>query len=194
MIRYHSAMKRYGGIAKTNSEINHSIFEKDGNYVLQHDISAKNIPDVFCKANAVFSVMSWRMGYKHFTQNTIAEKSTFDEYCAGISRTITRLKIPSFIITNRTFANKLGADRLVPIKFDRFGSNDLCAVWNYDGKIPETTTELMQWIGQKWDTVLDFCCGYGEITYYVNHAVLSDINTGCLDYVKEILLNGKTKN
>lgn len=188
MIRYHSAMKKYGGVAKS-SDKDWGRYAINGNIVLHHNICDAEVPEDFYKADAVFSVMAWRAGYKHFVNGTIADNTNFAEYCDGIRRTVNKLNKPTFIITNKTFANKLLPERLVPIRFDRFSSDDLCAVWNYSKYVPQNTTELMAWMGKKYNTVLDFCCGYGEIMYYVNKVILSDINTGCLDYIKEVLEN-----
>jgi hypothetical protein len=186
-------MKKYGGIAQSNSEKDDVVYQNNGNAVLQHDICG-DIPKIFFGADVVFSVMAWRAGYKHFIENTIAKESTFIEYCEGMRRTIEELNKPSFVISNKTFVKNLGSQRIEPIRFDRFNSDDVCAIWNYKGDIPSTTTELMRFIGDRYDTVLDFCCGYGEIAHYSKHFILSDINTGCLDYVKEEYLYGKTKN
>lgn len=190
--KYHSAMKKYGGIAKSTNEKWGQV-KIAGNIIMQHDICLEDIPDEFYNADAVYSVMAWRAGYKHFTNGTIAEGTDFDMYCKGMSRCIAKLNKPTFVVSNRTFVNKLSPQRIEPIRFDRFNSDDVCAVWNYTGHIPKTTTELMEFIGRTYETVLDFCCGYGEITEYTLHAILSDINTGCLDYIKEVMTNGKTK-
>ena len=185
---YHSAMKKYGGVAKSNDSFDGGIYSDDRISVLQHDICEKIIPEIFFNADVVFTVMAWRNGYKKFVQETVAKNTTFNQYCEGIKWTIQNLRKPAFVITNKNFVSLLGADRVEPIIFDRFNSNDLCAIWNYDGPIPESTTKLMQWIGRNYQTVLDFCCGYGEITEYCQSCILSDVNTGCIDYIRKYLL------
>lgn len=190
-VRYHCAGKIYGGVAESIREKDSRIYECNNNYVLQHDICDVDIPDIFYTADAVFVVTAFQYGYKLFIENTIAKGTVFHQYLEGISRALNALKKPSFVICNRHYIKRLKPYRVEEIVFDRFDTNDVCAIWNYDGYVPEHTVDLMRMIGGKYDKILDFCCGYGEIANYAKHFILSDVNTGCLAYVKQHYLYGK---
>lgn len=190
-VRYHSAMGKHGGIAKSVPVLDERVYSYRGNCVLQHDVCDAEIPERFYRADAVFTVMSWRAGYNKFTENTIAKDTDFNQYCEGISSILEALKKPSFVITNKNFIKRIKPQRIEHIRYDRYGSDDICAIWNYEGDTPNNTTELMRFIGDTFDTVLDFCCGYGEIAHYVKHFILSDVNTGCLEYVRKTYLEGE---
>ena len=192
MIAYHSAMKKYGGVAKSENVKMNEVVSDGRITLLQHDVCSDYIPEVFYLADAIMVFPSWRAGYRHFTENTIAENTNFEQYCSGMARIVKTLGKPSFILTNRTFYQMIKAERYVPIFIERFGSNDMCGVWNYDGDIPKTAFELMKWVG-KFGTVLDFSCGYGELSHYVDKCILSDINTGCIKYIrKELMKDGSS--
>lgn len=187
-IIYHSAIKRNGGVAKTEN-VHITDVVSDGHItVLQHDVCDPVIPEVFYKADVVMVQPSWRVGYKLFTENTIATGTTFEQYCHGIDRIIRALGKPAFVLTNKTFFQLIQADRYIPIWFDRYKCEDMCGIWNYDGNdVPYKASDIMKWVG-KFGTVLDFSCGYGELSYYVDKCILSDINTGCLEYIKKELM------
>lgn len=188
-MRYHSAMCRYGGIAKSTDEIDPKVYTDGRITCFQHDICSEDIPKEFYKADCIYSVMAWRSGYNHFTEHTIAKNTTFNEYCAGMSRVINALNKPTFIISNRNFLKRLNPHRVEPILFDKFKTDDVVAIWNYDGSIPSDTISLMKQIGNTYDLVLDFCCGYGEVSGYVKKCILSDVNTGCLSYIRDTLMS-----
>lgn len=191
-MRYHSSMCKFGGIAESEPIADNNIYTDGRITCLQHNICDPDIPDVFRKADAIYVVMSWRAGYKHFTENTIANDTDFNQYCASISRVVNELNKPTFIITNRNFLKRLAPQRVEPILFDKFKSSDICAIWNYDGPIPDNTIDLMSYVGNNFDTVLDFCCGYGEVSGYVKKCILADVNTGCLKYIRDELMSSST--
>ena len=138
MIAYHSAMKKYGGVAKSDDSRITDVLSDGHITLLQHDVCDRNIPEVFYSADAVMVFPSWKLGYKHFTENTIANGTTFEQYCNGMAEIVKALNKPSFILTNKTFFQLIKAERYVPILIERFNCWDMCGIWNYDGEIPKT--------------------------------------------------------
>lgn len=182
---YHSTMSRFGGIGKNVDYIDENVYTNGVVTALQHDINSKAVPREFFLADAVYVEMSWRAGYKKFVEGSVAEGSTFKEYCRSIKRVVEELGIPAFVITNRNFLKDLQPDRTEEIIYDVYDSDDICAVWNYDGEIPKHSDEISEWLCSKYEIVLDFCCGYGRLADYGTKCILADINYGCIQDIKE---------
>lgn len=182
---YHSTMSRFGGIDKNVDYIDRNVYTNGTVTALQHDINSEDIPKEFYEADAIYVEMSWRAGYKKFVEGSVAEGSTFKDYCQSIKRVAETLGVPTFIITNRNFLKNLQPQRTEEILYDVYDSNDICAIWNYDGEIPNHSDELSKLVCNTYGTVLDFCCGYGRLADYGTKCILADINYGCIQDIKE---------
>ena len=173
------------------------VFTGSGLTVFQHDVCRGIVP-AFRSCDAIHTEIAWVAGYKKFTEGTIAEDTTFDEYCEAIRNLCRELKIPAFIVCGKQNVKKLAPDRIVPVRYDFHKIDALYAVFNYEGEFsPRNEYEGRDFVAQHFDRVLDPCCGFGILAYdlrrYRKEGVLTDINATCLEYINDRFILGKTK-
>lgn len=166
------------------------IYQSDNAILFQHDI-VTGMHDLYASANAIHSELSWHNGYKIFTKSTIAENTSFDGYIKGILIVINALKVPTFLMVGPRLIKSLNPDWIMPTHFHAHnGADSLYAVYNHPQDISfNDETEAILHMAKNYDTVLDFCCGYGNILNPVivqeKKAILSDINTDCIHYIRD---------
>lgn len=195
MVRIHTAMESKGGVANGGG-ILEETYKGNGLTVLQHDI-CKGPADEFRNADALFTIISWRAGYKKYTAGTVAEDTNWVDYLNGIRRTILELGVPAFIVCHQSALKHLRPDIDIPIHYKLFDCTDRLAIWNYYAAENMNMVEgeelneenLMEWIVKNNDVILDPCCGYGQLADVIirqgKQGILSDINVECLKYINE---------
>lgn len=184
------------GIVPREKKILNTVFTGNGLTVFQHDICMGVAPE-FRNCDAIHTEISWVAGYKKFTQGSIAEDTTFDEYCSSVSSLCRELKVPAFIVCGKQNAKKLKPDRIIPVRYEFHKIDALYAIFNYDGEFsPRNEYEGRDFVASHFDDILDPCCGFGIIAYdlrrYQKRGVLTDINATCLEYINERFILGKT--
>lgn len=187
-MKYNTAVKAHGSIPEGKKVLT-EIFTGNGLTVFQHDI-CKGIAPEFLDCDAIHSEISWVAGYRKFTQGTIAEDTTFDEYCAAIGRLCRDLKVPAFIVCGKQNVKKLAPDRIIPVYYEFHRIDALYAVFNYEGEFaPKNEFEGRDFVARQFDNILDPCCGFGilaeSLIRYRKKGVLTDINTTCLEYIND---------
>ncbi len=133
----------------------------------------------------IYTMIAWRQGYKKFTENTIAKNTSFTQYLNGIMNIINALRLPSFVMCGKDILKTLQPQRVKELYTVEYKEPYLYAIWNYNKPIPRTSKELEEQLANEYETVLNPSCGYGSIAYRFRKAILSDINTVCLDYIIE---------
>jgi len=179
----HSALAGKGGICPSSDKRNERRFYNDRIITFQHDVCDLIIPTEFKLAEAIHVVIPWRDGYQKFVEHTIAKDSSFADYLDGMMGIINLLKIPTFILSGKQIARMLKPHRMHDVYMSGYGGQSVYSVWNYDGALPSSSEELEDFVGENFDWVLDFSCGYGEIMEHCKKAVLTDVNTGCIAYI-----------
>jgi hypothetical protein len=185
---YNTAVKAHGSIPEGKKVLN-EIFTGNGLTVFQHDI-CKGIVPAFRACDAIHTEIAWVAGYKKFTQGSIAEDTTFDEYCAAIRYLCRELNVPAFIVCGKQNVKKLAPDRIVPVYYAFHRIDALYAVYNYTGDFsPKDEYEGRDFVARHFGKVLDPCCGFGilaeDLQRHGKQGVLTDINTTCLEYINE---------
>ena len=193
-MRYNTAVKAHGSVPE-GKKILTETFAGNGLTVFQHDI-CRGIAPAFRNCGAIHTEIAWVAGYRKFTQGTVAEGTTFDGYCAAVRDLCRDLKVPAFIVCGKQNVKKLSPDRIVPVRYAFHGIDALYAVFNYDGAFaPRDEFEGRDFVARNFDNVLDPCCGFGilaeDLLRYGKKGVLTDINTTCLEYVRDRFLLGK---
>ena len=85
------------------------------------------------------------------------------------------------------------AKNVFPIKLSVHKLDTFVAVWNYKVKFKISDTDsLIKNLAQEFNTIGDFCCGYGNnifkfIVNDQNKFIASDINGKCVAIVKKRL-------
>ena len=196
-MKYNTAVKAHGSIPEGKKVCNET-FRGNGLTVFQHDI-CHGVHPLFRKATAIHTEIAWVAGYDKFTKGSIAEGSTFDEYCAAIGNLCRSLKVPAFIVCGKQNVKKLNPDRVRPVWYAFHRIDAMYAIFNYDGRFsPIDEYEGREFICRHFDVVLDPCCGYGIIAPVIQRhrkqGILSDINVPCLEYVNETYVKGRQEN
>lgn len=192
-MKYNTAVKARGSIPE-GKKILSQTFAGNGLTVFQHDICT-GIAPAFRDCDALHTEIAWSAGYKKFTQGSIAEDTTYDEYLAAVANLCRELKIPAFVLCGKQNVKRLQPDRTVPVFFDFHKTEALYAVYNYDGDFsPKDEYGARDFVARNFTNVLDPCCGYGilaeSLLRHGKKGVLSDINTTCLEYVNTHFILG----
>jgi hypothetical protein len=190
--KYHSAVGKY-----TNTNILDSEFktEEIKDITIIHHNICDGIRKEFLDCDCIYSEISWKNGYSKFIENTIAGATTFFDYINSINSVIKLLKLPTFILCGSQIIRYLEPDDVINISFKFHNNYKTCfALFNVDHCLDYDSLnefDIRDYVANKYTNILDFSCGYGiilnSITKYNKKAVVSDINTNCLRYIKEAL-------
>lgn len=187
---YHTALHRKAHKQDPQHNVDSLIHTGNGITVFQHDI-CKGLDQhgLFRKCDAIHTEPSWRAGYDIFTDGTIADGSTFNDYLDGIVKCVRELGVPAFILCGKAMLKKLDPDRVVEVRFAQHHSDGAqYAIYAYDGPFDvKDEIEGRNFVTTHFSNVLDFSCGYGNLADAALKngccATLSDINTDCIQYV-----------
>lgn len=179
----HSALVGKGGICPSSDKRNERRFYNDRTITFQHDVCDDSIPEEFRLAKAIHVVIPWTAGYNKFVEHTIARNTSFRDYLNGVMRIIDTLNVPTFILSGKQIARILKPIRQHDVYMSGYGVRSIYSVWNYGGLLPDSSNEIEDFVGENFDWVLDFSCGYGEVMEHCKKAVLTDVNTGCIAYI-----------
>lgn len=189
MTYYHSALRPELSISGTLER-----FESNGSIVFQHDLTSGFHTD-FGRAGAVYSEPAWRAGYASFIKRAGAGSDPgndgFLRYLAIINNIIRGLGVPAYVIVGRHMLAHLKPDRVQPIYLH---GDAMLATWNVpEAPLPcQTNEEVIQYVAGRYDNVLDFSCGYGNLAQAMlergKHFICSDINSKCVYYVAKTLM------
>lgn len=194
---YNTAVKAHGSIP-AGKRVSERIAIGRGLTVFQHDV-CKGIHPLFRDATAIHTEIAWVAGYERFTRGSIAEGTSYDDYCSAIGNMCRELGVPAFIVCGKQNVAKLRPDRSVPVRYAFHRIDAIYAIFNYEGEFsPADEYEGREFVCRHFDVVLDPCCGYGIIApvlqRYGKRGILSDINVPCLEYVAETYIEGRQEN
>ena len=181
---YHSALKN-------ENEINKKLdfYSKGKSTVLSHDVNnIDGIPEIFNKADIIYSEPAWNNGYELFKKRAnIKNPIGFKNYLKSIEKTIRILNKPSFIIGGKHMIKIISPDYSLPIKFNGFDA--YLFIWNYEKVNFKNNIDLLEYLSKNYNTVLDFCCGYGHYFEKFKNFIASDLNKKCVYFVAKKYLN-----
>lgn len=196
MIPYNSALKNGGEGIEVDGEL--SFYESEVGVTFQHDLS-EGFHEQFSRADVIFSGLSWRAGYRAFAQRAGVEaEGPHGDYLQAVQNTIDMLDVPAFIIIGRHALNVLDPDQMFDIAITEGNTivpGAVLMVFNADlVGVPKTSGEMLKMVAAspKWDTLLDFSCGFGEVARAALAAgkrfVCSDINAKCIYYIAQTMM------
>ena len=143
------------------------------------------------RAGCIYSEIAWRDGYPKFKERAgVFNDSSYIDYWTGVKSMINTLSLPAFIPCSKTFADFACPNYTNKIRLN--GYDVLLAVWNYSVVSAYTTTELLKILGEKFNSVYDFSCGYGNALRNFEYCIGSDIDAACLEYVSREILHGRS--
>jgi len=155
-------------------------YKYNNSHVIAHNLIDGVLP-LFYEADVIYSEPAWRSGYKTFIDRTDCKNDDFNLYLFSIQRIINELKKPTFIITGKHAINKLNPDYITEIQLHGYSS--LLAIWNHDKVEFKDNWEAIDKLSEKFNTVLDFNCGYGNVASKFKNFICSDLNKKCVYYI-----------
>ena len=195
---YHTATHNGANKQDPAHNVDSMIHTGNGITVFQHDIcKGLDAHGLFKKCDAIHSELAWRAGYDAFTDGTIADGSTFNDYLDGIVRCIRELGLPAFILCGKAMVKRLDPDRAINVRYSYHGFDDArYAIYAFDGDFDvKDEVQGRDFVTTHFKNVLDFSCGYGSLADAAVrngcNATLSDINTDCIQYVARFYCDGR---
>jgi len=191
---YHTALKKEVGVK--NDEIGKSLdfFESGGNVVFCWDLT-KGMNEHFLKADAVYSEISWKVGYDVFAERAgkVAGVDEWVDYLVKVREVIDSLGVPAFVTGGKAmekFFRPCGVHKIKLHDYDSF-------LFLFNGaSVPDSVVDnddVIDFVVKKYGVVLDFSCGYGNLAKVAllngKRFVCSDINGKCVYYLAKSLLN-----
>tara|TARA_B100001057_G_scaffold500494_1_gene615891 strand:- start:694 stop:1305 length:612 start_codon:yes stop_codon:yes gene_type:complete len=190
---YHTAMKI--NIDTFNDIMPEEYFEKNENIVFRYDLMNFDKLHYFEKADVIYSEPPFPHGFKIFNERAdIEDQRSYSDFAKSLSLSIKNINKPTFIICGKILLKKLPqAKNVFPIKLSVHNLDTFVAVWNYQVKFNiSDTNDLIKNIAKEFNTIGDFCCGYGNnIFKFISHDqkkfIASDLNGKCVAIVKKRL-------
>ena len=178
---YHSALKPEADIA---GELDHYAGERGT--VFAWDLTQALHP-THLEADAVDSEPAWRDGYNKFLARAgKAGSSSFPDYLAAIRGTVIALGKAAYVIAGKHMLARLAPEITIPVTLHGYGA--YAAIWHAEAPAGITDTEsLLAYVCDRYETVLDFSCGYGNVARVARRCICSDINRHCVYVTAKVL-------
>lgn len=179
-LKYHSALKDELDLKELD------FYKKENKIVFKHDIN-DGVHKLFYNADCIYIEPAWRAGYEKFLKRAGTTSCSFNGYLDNIKNTIRKLEKPAFVVAGKHMLKRLDADSVKEIKLHGYSSY-LC-IYNYDVNYEfNTNYDVIKWVSNEFDCVLDFCCGYGNTLMGFDKFIASDINGKCVYYVAKNII------
>jgi hypothetical protein len=153
----------------------------------QHDLTT-GVPEHYQFCDVLYCDPPWANGFEEFNRRAgVADGRTYRQFVDSLGRVVESATQPAFIVTGRHALKMLPKPaQVVPIQLNQYAS--VAIVYNTElSSTPGTATELLRMLAQQYDSVGDFCCGYGRTLKAFHRQgkpfVGSDINAGCIGYI-----------
>jgi hypothetical protein len=148
-----------------------------------------DLPGEYLKADVIYAEIPWKDGFTIFNER--AQKNfdmRYEDLLSRVKAWVDALNKPTIIL-----CGKLALRHLQPkeISFTKIrGANALACLWNYPTwEGIKISDEIMRDLSQSFNTVGDFCCGYGRTGRAFVRAnkryILSDYNGECIGYIAQ---------
>jgi hypothetical protein len=216
---YHSALHKALSLTQ---ELDH--YEANGSIVFKNDITRNTSPyysNLRQDTDAIYSELAWQAGYDRFQRRARpSRKSSFQDYLQAINNLIAHYKKPIFFVMGKHMLNALNPPYASPIKLN--GREAMLCVWNYSlvfddgksiiflrndkgystdpivlkwGRLFSTNNGIINYVSDRFNTVGDFSCGYGNLAAAMlknnKKFICSDINGKCVYYVAKTYMGYK---
>jgi len=159
-----------------------SWFQCNRGIAFEWDIT-KGIHFLFWRAEALYTEPAWRDGYSRFLDRAGAAESTFGQYLYSLRKTIEIMRIPAYVVMGKHMLKMLSPPETSPVRIH--GYSALVGTWNAKVPPPGTTDDILKFVCERYETILDPCCGYGNVARAAKRFICSDINRKCIYYISE---------
>jgi hypothetical protein len=162
-------------------------FQIGPSVAFQHDL-ATGLPEHYQFCDVLYCDPPWANGFDEFNRRAgVDDGRTYRQFMGAMAGALETVTQPAFIVTGRHALKMLPKPaQVVPIQLNQYAS--VAIVYNTEiSSTPGTATELLRLLAQSYDSVGDFCCGYGRTLKAFHRQgkpfVGSDINAGCIGYI-----------
>jgi hypothetical protein len=157
-----------------------------------HDIH-NGLPAQFERADVVYVEPPWKMGHTTFNKRLGIESSDWNKFTAAISAAILSTQKPFLLLCSPAAVDKFPTPtHSEAIKV--YGLRAQMQIYRMERpdifgkrKLPDNL-ELIRWLAQRYNSVADFCCGYGVTGRLFVEAgkscILADYNPRCIGHIK----------
>jgi len=161
----------------------------DGSIVFAHDLT-KGADPRFAPAEAIYSEPAWKDGYAKFAQRagapTDPSYAGYLRYLKAMDSIINGLRVPAYVVLGKHMLKWVRPEHTRPVVLH--GYEALLGIWFDDREIPgRSNNDVLAWVADGYDCVLDFSCGYGNLARAMaergKRFICSDINPKCVYYV-----------
>lgn len=169
-------------------------YETPQGLVFQYDLT-QGIHPRFRRAEVVYSEPAWKDGYAKFAQRagvpTDPSYAGYLRYLATIDSIINELGVPAYVVLGKHMLKWVHPEYTQSINLH--GYECLLGIWHTHESVPgHTNDEVLAWVADRYGTVLDFSCGYGNVARAMTERgkqfICSDLNPKCIYYIaREIM-------
>jgi hypothetical protein len=188
---YHSTLKNEYPFSENIPYIEE--YHDQGSIVFKHNIIEK-ITDLskvkaFSKADAIYSEPAWNHGFSLYYQRANQKPESYQKYLESINRLIINMDVPSYIVMGKRMLQSFEPDTKLKVQLN--STNAWLCVWNAPEPVISKSIirhiDIIEYIANKYNHILDFCCGYGNIIPPLldkgKTFTCSDINIKCVYYI-----------
>jgi len=182
--KYHSALKQI----RCNEDFPEIEYFKKGKSIAMFNDLTRGLPIEFDKCDVFYSDPPYPAGMNYFNKKSNIQ-TKYNDLMIAISNIILNKNKPT-IITNCKNAVKFFPSPNQILKIKMNSSEVYAYVFNteIDSSL-KTNIDIINYLACKFNTIGDFCCGYGLsgiiFDIYGKSFVLSDYNKKCIGYIKQ---------
>jgi hypothetical protein len=155
-------------------------------------MNALTLPVDYGACDVLVTDLPWRTGFSKFNQRAgVEDARTYTGFMDRVSEIVESTSVPLYLVTGLHALPKLPKpDVVLPM---RLNEDDAIAVSYRPGAEADRSygvvPEFLHALAQRYNTVGDFCCGYGRSARFFlrsgKRAVVSDFNPRCIGYIAE---------
>lgn len=190
---YNSALKSSRRDGARNLFKQTSFYQNERGVIFHHDLCTPlslQKRTCYAQAKCVVSDLAWPAGFKRFADRAGVEQcGPHSRYIAAVRELVDTLAVPTFLTCSQRDARALSAQLITTIELN--GQNVPLARFHEEQDYAPRSQEmdsLCLELAARYDSVLDFSCGYGNTLRAFRYFIGSDIDKHCLYYIqKEIM-------
>lgn len=152
----------------------------------RHDL-LEGVPKEMFDADIWFSELPWIHGFSKYAKLAgVTQKGVYSDLLDVVSRGVREYGKPACIIAGGHAVKRLSPQHAVPVRLN--GGWATACLWNIPpwDEIYETTV-ILEKLAKRYDTVADFCCGYGRsgrvFAQEGKRYIMSDFDPRCIGYI-----------
>lgn len=187
---YNTGLKRgdYSALRAQLGEVSHASSARGA--VFAHAVGTPlslGQAAIISGAACLYCELPWPQGWPVFHERAGVPMGSYADYLAAVAGLLGTFRKPAFIVCSKSAAAVLAQHPVRPIGLN--GDRAWLAA-SYVDEVPDagTTEALLEALADRYPSVYDFGCGYGNALRPFGYFVGSDIDRKCLDYIARELL------